>query len=95
MLKLKTVMDKERRREFAKECLEQDMSIYTSEHLDKIDYLKDWIVDAMLEYTDLENNGFLDCVTKRNWFQRQRIEYRYLMYMGTGILIGLMLPYVC
>jgi arginyl-tRNA--protein-N-Asp/Glu arginylyltransferase len=39
-------------------------------------------------------NSHIHNVTKRNWFQRQRIEYRYLMYMGTGILIGLMLPYV-
>ena len=41
------------------------------------------------------SNSHIHNVTKRNWFQKQRIEYRYLMYMGAGILIGLMLPYVC
>ena len=55
----------------------------------------DIIFDVGFEYgTEYVDNCILGSVTKRNWFQRQRVEYRYLMYMGTGILIGLILPYV-
>jgi hypothetical protein len=40
-------------------------------------------------------NSNIPTDTKLNWFQRQRLEFRYLMYMGMGILIGLILPYLC
>jgi len=33
-------------------------------------------------------------VTKRNWFEKLPLHWRYLYYMIGGILIGLLLPYV-
>jgi hypothetical protein len=33
-------------------------------------------------------------VTKRNWFQKMPLHWRYLYYMFGGIVIGLLLHYV-
>jgi len=37
-------------RKLAEKILMLEMSINTTEHIEKISYLKSWIVDAMLEY---------------------------------------------
>ena len=33
-------------------------------------------------------------VTKRNWFQRMPLHWRFIYYLIGGIIIGLLLPYV-
>lgn len=33
-------------------------------------------------------------VTKRNWFEKLPLHWRYICYMVGGIIIGLLLPYV-
>ena len=40
-----------------------------------------------------ENLNISD-VTKRNWFQKMPLHWRYLYYMFGGIVIGLLLHYV-
>jgi hypothetical protein len=34
-------------------------------------------------------------VSKRNWFERLPLHWRYIYYMVGGILIGYLLHYVC
>lgn len=33
--------------------------------------------------------------TKRNWFQKMPLHWRYIYYMLGGIVIGLLLHYIC
>lgn len=49
-------MERDKRRELAKQILEDEMSNGTLEHIEKIHYLKDWIIDAMLVFSDTESN---------------------------------------
>ena len=60
-------MDKEQKRKLAEEVLTDEMSEYTMKHINDIRYLKDWIIDAMLEFSDKVNNGVLDDVSNRTW----------------------------
>ena len=41
-------------RKAAIEILEDEMSEYTLEHIRKIDYLEEWIVDAMIKFHESE-----------------------------------------
>ena len=62
MLQLNNVMDLKEKRKLAKDVLEDNMSESTSEHINKVDYLTNWIIDAMIEFSDKVNNGVLDDV---------------------------------
>lgn len=42
------------KREKAKSVLEDEMSDYTLNHIKKINYLEDWIIDAMIKYKEKE-----------------------------------------
>lgn len=53
------ILDK---RLLAYEILDDNMSDHTEEHLKRVHYLKEWIVDAMVEYSDKINNVVLDDV---------------------------------
>ena len=52
-------------REKAKEILDDNMSECTSHHVQKMDYLEQWIIDAMIEYahSQAKNNEVLDLVS--------------------------------
>tara|TARA_R110002012_G_C11421324_1_gene588291 strand:+ start:305 stop:565 length:261 start_codon:yes stop_codon:yes gene_type:complete len=54
-------------REKAKEILDDNMSECTSHHVKKMDYLEQWIIDAMIEYAQnqAKNNDVLDLVICR------------------------------
>ena len=64
----------------------------------KVNYqdCKSRIENICVKYADgeFEINSHIHNVTKRNWFQKLPLHWRYLYYMIGGILIGLMLPYV-
>ena len=55
-------------REKAKEILDDNMSECTSHHVQKMDHLEQWVIDAMIEYeqNQAKNNDALDLVSKRN-----------------------------
>ena len=53
-------MDIEGKRKLAIDILEDEMSEYTSEYLDGVDYLKDWIIEAMFRFNKEVNNVVLD-----------------------------------
>lgn len=42
----------------------------------------------------LNEQLILHGVTKRNWFQRMPLHWRFIYYLIGGIIIGLLLPYV-
>ena len=52
-------------REKAKEILDDNMSECTSHHVQKMDHLEQWIIDAMIEYahSQAKNNEVLDLVS--------------------------------
>ena len=53
-------------REKAKEILDDNMSECTSHHVQKMDHLEQWIIDAMIEYhqSQAKHNEVLDLVSK-------------------------------
>jgi hypothetical protein len=57
-------MDKEKKRKLAEEVLTDEMSSYTMKHINEIRYLQDWIIDAMIEFSNKVNNVVLDDVSK-------------------------------
>lgn len=61
-------MDIEQKRKLARDILEDEMSDNTLEHISKIDYLQDWIIDAMINFSNKVNNSVLDDVSVRFLF---------------------------
>jgi hypothetical protein len=61
-------MDIEQKRKLARDILEDEMSDNTLEHISKIDYLQDWIIDAMINFSNKVNNCALDDVSVRFLF---------------------------
>lgn len=64
-------MDKEQKRKLAEEVLMDEMSSYTAKHINEIHYLQDWIIDAMINFSDKVNNVVLDDVSycRHNWVE--------------------------
>lgn len=42
----------DKKQTLAEEIFLDNMSDFTIEHIEKVEYLKDWILDAMQEYAD-------------------------------------------
>ena len=67
-----------------------------------MDSLRDYVAEsgANIATDERDSSEFVDIflnsdgVSERNWFQRMPLHWRYLYYMGGGILLGLMLPYM-
>ena len=64
-------------REKAKEILDDNMSECTSHHVQKMDHLEQWIIDAMIEYAQnqAKNNEVLDLVSCL--FSAEKVEEAY------------------
>ena len=62
----------------------------------KILELMDRFDEGNMSINDLEQELLvLYDVSKRNWFERLPLHWRYVYYMVGGILIGYLLHYVC
>lgn len=62
---------------------------------DKIEELLDRWEEGNMSVKDLQDELYvLYDVSKRNWFERLPLHWRYVYYMSGGIIIGLLLPYV-
>ena len=58
--------------------------------------LMDRFDEGNMSINDLEQELLaLYNVSKRNWFERLPLHWRYIYYMVGGIVIGYLLHYVC
>jgi len=63
---------------------------------EQIEELLDRWEEGNMSVKDLSDELYILCdVSKRNWFERLPLHWRYIYYMIGGIVIGLLLPYVC
>lgn len=62
----------------------------------KIEDLLDRWEEGNMSVKDLQDELYLLYdVSKRNWFERLPLHWRYIYYLVGGIIVGLLLPYVC
>ncbi len=79
---------------------------YTKEDIEKLIAEVEWELEGFERPTADNSKKMLEAlkqtvklfavpvVTKRNWFERLPLHWRYLYYMVGGVIIGLLLPYV-
>ncbi len=61
---------------------------------EKLNEIIDYINEREEEVDTGKEQLTIPVVTKRNWFERLPLHWRYLYYMVGGVIIGLLLPYV-